>query len=184
MNVSLVITLIGPDRPGLVNALAACAANCGANWMESSLAHLAGKFAGIVRLEIAEVKASRLETALRELEAADLSLTIERGTHGDVGSGRRAMVVELVGLDRPGIVREISAVFARQHASIEKLETTCESASFSGEPLFRARIDVHLPEAVQPAIVQGELEALANELMVDIQVASDDDRPASIQSHT
>lgn len=170
MNVSLVVTLIGADRPGLVNALAARAAGCGANWLESSMAQLAGKFAGIVRLEIAEAEAGKLEAALRELEAEGLRLTIERGIAATGGVARRATTLELVGHDRPGIVREISAVLARHGASIEKLETACENASFSGEPLFRAHIAVQVPVSVQPAALQAELEALANELMVDLNL--------------
>ncbi|MFC5431653.1 MAG: ACT domain-containing protein [Paraburkholderia sp.] len=175
MNTSLVITLIGADRPGLVNALAARAADCGANWMESNLAQLAGRFAGIVRLEIAMAEAGRLEAALRELETEGLHLMIERGTAAGAGSLHRALAIEIVGQDRPGIVRQISAILARHNASIDRLETRCESASFSGEPLFRARIDVHLPTSVLPASLQGELETLANELMVDLKVAPDDE---------
>lgn len=169
MNASLVITLIGTDRPGLVNALAARAAACGANWLESSMAQLAGKFAGIVRLEIAEAEAGKLEASLRELEADGLRLTIERGAAA-ASAPRRSTKLELVGHDRPGIVREISGVLAHHSVSIEKLETTCESASFSGEPLFRARIAMYVPTSVQPATLQSELEALANELMVDLNL--------------
>ena len=184
MTTSLVITLIGPDRPGLVKALAARAADCGANWMESNLAQLAGKFAGIVRLEIADAEAGKLEAALRELEAEGLRLTMERGTAAGAGSLHRAMAIEIVGHDRPGIVREISTVLARHNASIDRLESACESASFSGEPLFRARIDVHLPVSVLPATIQGELETLANELMVDLRVVPDDERPTASPPRT
>lgn len=169
MNASLVITLIGADRPGLVNALAARAAACGANWLESSMAQLAGKFAGIVRLEIAEAEAGKLEASLRELEAEGLRLTIERGVAAAVSEIRSRATLELVGHDRPGIVREISAVLARHGASIDKLETSCENASFSGEPLFRARIAVHVPAAEQSSL-RTELEALANELIVEINL--------------
>lgn len=170
MNASLVITLIGTDRPGLVNALAARAAACGANWLESSMAQLAGKFAGIVRLEIAEADAGKLEAALRELEAEGLRLTIERGAAAPVAGTARTTNFTLVGHDRPGIVREISAALARHGASISKLETACENASFSGEPLFRASIEVQLPASVQPAVLKAELETLANELMVDLNL--------------
>ncbi len=44
----LVLTLIGPDRPGLVEAVAEPIAAHGGNWLESRMAHLAGQFAGIV----------------------------------------------------------------------------------------------------------------------------------------
>ncbi|NMG00501.1 glycine cleavage system protein R [Aromatoleum toluolicum] len=170
MNASLVITLIGTDRPGLVNALAARAAECGANWLESSMAQLAGKFAGIVRLEVAEADAGKLEAALRELEAEGLRLTIERGAAAPAAGPWRTTKLALVGHDRPGIVREISAALARHGASISKLETACENASFSGEPLFRASIEVQVPASVQPAALKAELETLANELMVDLNL--------------
>lgn len=171
MNISLVVTLIGADRPGLVNALADRAAGCGANWMESNMAQLAGKFAGIVRLEIAEDQAGRLEASLLELETEGLRLTFERGA-GHANSRCRGTRLELIGQDRPGIVREISAVLARHGASIDRLETAHESASFSGEPLFRAKIDVLVPESVPLDHLQSDLEALANELIVDINLES------------
>lgn len=170
MTVSLIVTLIGTDRPGLVNAVAERAAACGASWLESSMAHLAGKFAGIVRLEVAAADAAGLESALRELAAQGLNLSIERAEHAAPGGKQRLIRMALIGHDRPGIVREISAALARHGASISKLETACESASFSGEPLFRAALEVRVPATVEPAQLQAELEALANELMVDLNL--------------
>lgn len=170
MNVSLVITVLGPDRPGLVSALAARASACGANWMESNMAQLAGSFAGIVRLEIAAAEAEALETALRELETDGLCLTIARGIAPTGSDIRRGTRLELLGNDRPGIVNEISAVLTRLGASIDRMETSCESASFSGDPMFRAQIDLHIPADFPLAILQADIEALASELMVDIKL--------------
>lgn len=172
MQASLVVTLIGADRPGLVNTLAARAAAAGANWLESSMARLAGKFAGVVRLEVAEARLGELESALRELEAEGLRISIERGVAAPAAT-LRVIKLTLVGHDRPGIVREISAALARQGASISRLETACENASFSGEPLFRASFDAEVPESVSPAALKSELEALANELMVDLNLAAE-----------
>lgn len=76
--------------------------------------------------------------------------------------------LELVGHDRPGIVRDISAVLARHGLSIDALETACENASMSGEPLFRARAELAVPAGIGLAGVRSDLEALANELMVDL----------------
>lgn len=173
MNASLVITLVGADRPGLVSAVAARASACGANWLESSMTQLAGKFAGIVRLAVAEADLDKLEASLRELEAEGLRLTIERGVAATTAAPFRATTLELVGHDRPGIVREISTALAQHGASITKLETMCENASFSGEPLFRARIAVQVPESVPAASLRAELEALANELIVDLNLEGD-----------
>ena len=168
MNISFIVTLVGEDRPGLVNALAECAAANGANWLDSSMAHLAGKFAGIVRLDVAEANADRLEAALRALSSTGLSLSIERGTAAAGAAGGELIRMALLAHDRPGIVRDISAVLARHGLSIDALETACENASMSGEPLFRARAELAVPAGIGLAGVRSDLEALANELMVDL----------------
>lgn len=169
MKTSVVLTLIGQDRPGLVNAVAARAGAVGANWLESRLAQLAGKFAGVVRLEVDAERVGELEAQLRGLEAEGLRVAIEQGVAAPVAAVRRARL-ELVGHDRPGIVRDISAVLARLGVSIDTLDTACESASMSGEPLFRAQAELELPGGVELAAVRGALESLANELMVDLEL--------------
>ncbi len=168
MKTSVILTLLGPDRPGLVSALAARASAGGANWMESRMAQLAGQFAGVVRLEVEEAAAGRLEEMLRGLETEGLRIVIERGVVPAAVSLHRIQL-DLVGHDRPGIVRDISAVLARHGVSIEALETACESASMSGEPLFRARAALVAPAGVALDAVRDDLEALANELMVDLE---------------
>ena len=169
MSASLVVTLNGVDRPGVVARVADRARACGANWQESRFAHLAGRFAGVVLLEVPEASRAELERALKELDGDDLHVTVERGE-----AGRRAepprLVLELVGQDRPGIVRDVSAVLARHGVNIEELETEVESASMSGELLFRARVGLALPDSVGVDALRVDLERLANELMVDLHV--------------
>ncbi|MDX9884420.1 glycine cleavage system protein R [Thauera sp.] len=167
MKTSLILTLIGPDRPGLVSAVSARASQCGANWMESRMAHLAGQFAGVVRLEADTAALETLEAALRGLESEGLRVAIARGGPLAVAAAQR-VCLDLVGHDRPGIVREISTVLAHHGVSIEALETACESASMSGETLFRARAELSVPAAADLAGIRADLEALANELMVDL----------------
>ena len=42
MEESLVMTVMGEDRPGLVEALARTVSERGGNWLESRMSHLAG----------------------------------------------------------------------------------------------------------------------------------------------
>src|SRR3954468_1738126 len=142
---SLVLTLIGPDRPGLVEAVAAVIAGHGGNWLESRMAHLAGKFAGILRAEVPEDRVRAVVDALAKLEGRGLKLVTEVAASGPATSAHRPMDLELVGLDRPGIVREISQLLARHEVNVEELSTDRSSAPMSGEMLFRARARVHVP---------------------------------------
>ena len=97
-----------------------------------------------MRLKWDAAAADALERGLSGLVAEGLKLAVVRADAGAAAQARLARL-ELVGHDRPGIVRDISAVLARHGLSIDALETVCESASMSGEPLFRARAELAVP---------------------------------------
>jgi len=169
MTVPLVVTLNGVDRPGVVARVSERAREHGASWQQSRFAHLAGRFAGVVLLDVPEASLNALERALEELDVEGLHVTVERG-EARAADARPRFELELVGQDRPGIVRDVSAVLARHGVNIEELETEVESASMSGELLFRARAALMLPEGGDAEALRADLERLANELMVDLHV--------------
>jgi glycine cleavage system regulatory protein len=167
----LVLTLIGPDRPGLVEAVAEVVAAHGGNWIESRMAHLAGKFAGILRVEIAPERAPELSAALAELEARGLKVVGEPSTQqAPSPAAGRSLDLELVGLDRPGIVRELSQLLANGGANVEELSTDRSSAPMSGEMLFSARARVRLPGDADLATLRAALERLASDLMIEVRL--------------
>jgi glycine cleavage system regulatory protein len=166
--IDLVLTLIGPDRPGLVESVAERVTAHGGNWLESRMAHLAGRFAGILRVEVPEERAAALETALRELESQGLRLVSQGGTAAPASGP--VMEMEAVGQDHPGIVRDISQVLARHGVNIEELATDRMSAPMSGGLLFRARARLQVPSTADLARLRTDLETIANDLMVDLSL--------------
>jgi glycine cleavage system regulatory protein/folate-dependent phosphoribosylglycinamide formyltransferase PurN len=170
MITSLVVTVIGPDRPGIVSQLAARAQGLGANWAGSRMASLAGQFAGMVHFEVPAENADVLAEALRKLESPELRVLIARSEGPPAPVGRRLVKLELVGHDRPGIVRDLSASLAQRNVSIEELHTEIVSAAMSGEHLFKVKALLLVPEALRNEDLRGGLEALANEMMVDISL--------------
>ena len=171
-NVSdLVLTLLGPDRPGLVEAVADTIAAQGGNWVESRMAHLAGRFAGILRVELAGDRVAALTTALTRLEARGLRITVEPSGGKATSEPARTMNLDLLGLDRPGLVREVSRLLAQQGINVEELTTDRSSAPMSGEMMFRAQARLQVPAGVDLAAVRAGLERLAGDLMVEIKLA-------------
>jgi len=168
---SLILTVVGPDRPGLVHALSEAVAAGGGSWLESRMARLAGQFAGIVLLEAPE----SLLGELHALESQGLRIVVQTGVAGAVAAAaaKPRLALEVVGNDRPGIVRDIAQILAECEVNIEELSTGVASASFSGEPLFRLTALVRAPGAAAVEAVRAALERLGNELMVDIQAASE-----------
>ncbi|HEX5828466.1 MAG TPA: ACT domain-containing protein, partial [Candidatus Limnocylindrales bacterium] len=116
----LVITLIGPDRPGIVDDVSEVVAANGGNWLDSRMAHLAGKFAGVLCVEVADDRAGALEAALAGLEARGLKVIVERSEPVET-AGQRPVEIDLLGLDRPGLVHEISALLLAHRVNVEEL---------------------------------------------------------------
>ena len=165
---SLILTVVGPDRPGLVRALSEAVAGCGGSWLESRMARLAGQFAGIVLVEAPEA----LLDDLRALENQGLRIVVQSGSAEPVGTVvAPRLALEVVGNDRPGIVRDVTRVLADSGVNIEELTTGVSSASFSGERLFRVTALVRAPSDAAVDAMRTGLETLGNELMVDIQAA-------------
>ncbi len=173
---TLVLTVIGDDRSGLVSALSGVIADHGGSWERSQMARLAGKFAGIVLVAVPDDQADALIRELRPLGAEGLlDVTVGRtsdpdGTDRDDRATR--LVLELVGADRPGIVHDISRVLASRHVSIEELHTATREAPMSGDMLFEATARLLAPSSVSIAELRELLEDLANELMVDISLSA------------
>jgi glycine cleavage system regulatory protein len=165
----LVLTVIGSDRPGLVELISRIVAARGGNWLESRMSRLGGQFAGIIRVEAPATAEAGLAQDLAELSAQGLTVVCRPG--GDEpAAAQRFAALELVGLDRPGIVRDISQALARAGANVEELTTSCESAPMSGEPLFKAVIKIGLPEGCDVITIRRELEEIAANLLVDISL--------------
>lgn len=178
MPASLILTIVGPDRPGLVNLISDKVAALGGNWLESRMANLAGQFAGIVHVHVAPAKVEALLVALRELEAHGLRIVVTRGTDRAGEAHGRKMRLEVVGQDRPGVVRDISHALASRGVSIEELVTDFVSGSMSGESLVRASARLLVPAQLGTSELREALEALANDLMVDL-ILEDSERAGS-----
>lgn len=171
MHPALVLTVIGRDRPGLVEQLARIIADHGGNWLESRMNRLGGEFAGILRLTVPEDQEELLRQALAALGNAGLSVQV-RSDIVPAPAPHRIVQLDLVGQDRPGIVRQIAAAWAARGINVEELITECVSAAMSGETLFKATAKVALPAGLDMQALRTDLDRIANDMLVDITLTS------------
>jgi len=170
MLATLVMTVIGADRPGLVKLLATCVADHGGNWLESRMCRLGGQFAGILSVEVTEERADELTRELARLDADGLRVIIHTEmrvaapTHGAVAT------LEVVGHDRPGILRSVSSVLAAHGVNVEELASERVSAPMGGGTLFQARATVVVPVGGNLSAVRADVEKIATDMMVDLKL--------------
>ncbi len=171
---TLVLTVIGDDRSGLVGALSGVVADHGGNWDRSQMARLGGKFAGIVMITVPDRSASALLSALEPLEHQGLlDITVETAHPDQESAPSTELVLEMVGVDRPGIMHDVSHALASQHVSIEELQTDTASAPMGGGMLFRASARLRAPATTSIDELRSILDDLASELFFDVDLTED-----------
>lgn len=168
---ALVLTVIGKDRPGLVEALSDLITQYEGSWDESRMARLAGHFAGVVQIHLPETRANDFVVALPTLLDLGLSVSVvdsdwslARVDH------RESWRLNLVSQDRPGIVRDISSRLSALGVSVQDLRTIIENAPMSGERLFRAEVELVPPAHADFEQIRSALEKLADDMMIDLKL--------------
>lgn len=177
MGLSLVVTVIGDDRPGIVESLSRTVTLHGANWLESRMARLGGKFAGVLRVDVPEAGAEALRDALTGLAAQGLRIVAEP-SRSPIEPAARFVRLELVGADHAGIVRDVARALAAHGVNVEELTTEIGEAPVSGGALFRAAARLKLPEATAIDALREALERIAADLMVDIRLDEHEAEPS------
>lgn len=165
----LVLTVIAADQPGLVERLAQCIAGHGGNWLESRMSRMAGQFAGILRVAVPSEAHAELAAALQGLQEQGIRVLLAH-SGSESPSSWQEIALELVGNDRPGIVRDITRLLAEHGVNLESLDTDVLSAPMSGAPLFRAEARLAVPSELSLEVLQSRLETLADDLMVELKL--------------
>ena len=163
----LLLTVVGADRSGLVSDLSEIVAHYDGNWLDSRMARLAGAFAGIVLVDIKSSKVEPLKADLAGLEVKGLRVTV---TAPQQDEGEAALVVHLVGHDHPGIIHKVTATMARLGVTIDDLSTGLREAPMGDGILFEAQVQCRITNATTLDDLRSELEAIATEIMVDIDL--------------
>lgn len=168
---TIIITVLGDDKAGLVDQLSGAIAEHEGNWVRSHMAELAGKFAGVVEATVAEASAAALIASLDHLEARGLlHITAERAEDDADQPGGQRLTLRLLGQDHPGIVHQVASVLAKHRASIDQLETETVPAPQGGH-VFRADAVIELPIGLDVDALESDLEEIAQDLMIDLDVA-------------
>lgn len=164
-----VLSVVGSDRPGLTKALAAAVLSAGGNWLESHLSRLGGLYVGSVLVALEAAGVDALKAAVQTVDAHGLEVRIAPAVEASDAVGE-ALLFNLVGQDRPGIVNEVTAALSGLGANIETFRTWIAAEPHSGAPLFNMEAHLRLPPGLQAAAVQAALEDISAEIQVDISL--------------
>jgi glycine cleavage system regulatory protein len=167
---ALVMTVLGEDRPGLVEKLSTAISEHRGNWLGSHLSSMAGHFGGMIHVLVPAEEVDPLTESLHNLEPMGLEISIKPGLEEEPDDPPREARLQVMGNDRPGIVNSISQAIASRGINVEELRTEYTSAPMSGTAMFTARARLLLPPTVSARELRLQLEHIASDLMVDIDL--------------
>ena len=170
MRSHLVFTFIGDDHPGLIEDVSKTVADHDGNWLESEMCQLAGKFAGIIRVSVPDSQVSQLSHALQNLSEKGLKIAVDQGRSHLTADQVSMLALSIIGLDRPGILHEVTFALAKHAINVSQMSTELSNAPMTGEALFNVNARIELPESVNIHELQEQLDSIANELTVDINL--------------
>jgi glycine cleavage system regulatory protein len=173
----LVITIVGADRPGIVESLAAVVAEHEGNWLSSSMSNLAGQFAGIIEVAVADDKSKALADAMGKLENLHVH-SVVGSESTEVGAAPMAEI-EVVGMDHPGIVHRVTEVLHGSGVNLLQFASWTEAAPNSGDEIFRAVAEFELTDSVDLEGLKASLEEVAEDLAVDVELGLDSEDDGS-----
>jgi len=167
MRTNIVFTFIGEDKPGLVESISRIIKDHHGNWLESRLSQLAGKFSGIIQVGVDADKIDGLMDSLQGLHG--LTVVVERGSEAK-SENAQTHTLMLLGLDRPGIVADVSSALAGQNINVLEFNTNIVKAAMTGEPMFEAKAKVQYAADTDLVRLAEDLEMISTELGVDIEL--------------
>lgn len=170
----MILSAVASDRPGLTQALAEAVHEASGNWLESHLSRLGGTYVGSVLVEIDDEAVARLSDAVSNVDSSGLHVSIAPAGEVAEADGY-PLSIEVVGQDRPGIVRQITTVLSLLGANIEDFSSTTRQGAWSGEPIFTAVVRARIPQEVAFDAVQSALEAISGEIMVELTISQQEE---------
>ena len=175
MQTFAILTVTSNDKPGIVEAIATKVTEHQGSWLESSLAQLAGKFVGVVRISLPQTQCEPLIAQLQQLSSRGITISFDIESANNKSTAQLTAKFHAVGPDRTGIVKELSTAFAKRSINVNELETTLSSMPYSGDPLFEANGEVSLPDDTELNAVYERLDDIANDLGIDISIHVNDE---------
>jgi glycine cleavage system transcriptional repressor len=167
----LVVTAVGPDRPGLVKAMSSVILAAGASLSDSRMAILGGEFALLVLVDGSEAALHKVEGDMPSLERElGLKIIAKRTRVEPPRGGLRPYSIRVTGLDRPGIVHGVTELLAARNINVAGLESRVTNAPLTGTPMFVLDAELQVPSDVALSELRRVLQTLCDEENLDFSL--------------
>lgn len=177
MSKHVALSVLGKDRPGIVETISKVLFETGCNIEDSSMSILEGEFAMILIVALgAKTSAATLKNALTKaskkmkLTCSLRELTGIESTKDKTLKNR--YIVSVYGSDKAGIVYKISSLLAKNRVNITDVQTS--RSGTGNKAVYVMILETTFPSKKKADDMKSRLNAIARALDVKISVNSAD----------
>jgi len=171
----LLLTTVGEDRPGIVEAVSGWVLNHGGNIEESRMSVLGGEFATMVLISGSQDLQGTLESSRSKFESDHRLHVFLKSVQAKGAKPEKPVIryhLKSTSLDTAGIVNRISQLLTREGINIVSGETMTTDAPFSGAPVFHFELIIDIPSDKPVSKLREKLSAIADEENFDITLTA------------
>lgn len=166
MRSNFVTTVYGPAFPGIIKALAKATRARGGEWLSSKVIKLDGQFAAIMSVVVDEKLEAVLKAALEE-EFSSLQFVYSLPSPR-LRQSKKTISLVVDCIDRPGLTGDLSNILANLDIGVENMECERFAMDGIGDTVFSAKLTLAVPETAESEIIAGEIEALSEDVRVNV----------------
>jgi glycine cleavage system transcriptional repressor len=172
----LIISAVGPDRPGIVGELTGHLHHLGGNILDSRMVNLRGQFVMMILLEVAEDTAAKVAKDLPgKAESMGLRVFIDQQAAANRAQPGLRYRLKTYSMDQPGIVARLTNMLREHGVNIEELAAHQQSAAFAGSALFVTEMSLTIPPTAELRRLRTDLQAVCNQLNCDVDLEPESD---------
>ena len=169
----IVISALGDDKPGIVKSVSKTILDAGGSISDSRMSVLGDEFALIMLVDGTEATIQNIQSMLPKIEE-DLGLTVISKQTGNAtkASPRMPYVVEVVAMDNPGIVHEITDFLSKQDINVEEMATSSYPAPHTGTTMFSMEVSISIPGTTNISSFKNDFLAFCDDMNLDATLSA------------
>ena len=166
MRTNFITTVYGSDIPGIIKSLAQTTRSNGGGWLTSKVIKLDGQFAAIMSVVVEKELEVNLKSTLEQKYPTLSFVYAPAQTVNQEMTKIINLVVDCI--DRPGLTGDLSNILANLDIAVQNM--VCKRFVMDGinDTVFSAQLTLAVPEAAISEVIAGEIEALSEDVRVNV----------------
>jgi glycine cleavage system transcriptional repressor len=165
---SIAISMMGANRVGLIENFTKAVRDCGCSVGDSRMTVLGDRFSMLILLTGTWDAIAKIETMLPRLETQlQVKILSQRAEPRKRHNNMMPYAIEVVAVDRQGIVHEITQFFTQREIGVEDMYSGTYAAAHTGTPMFSLHMTISVPTDVSIAGLRGEFMDFCDHLNLD-----------------